>query len=63
MKASSAGFWGHYLNMDCFEYRIRENSMLRRHLANKAEHADTIQWLRAEHGEQVSELSGADLLS
>lgn len=62
MKASSAGFFGHYLNMDCFEYRFRENSMLRRHLADKAEHSDAIQWLRAKHGEQVSELSGADLL-
>ena len=62
MKASSAGFWGHYLNMDCFEYRIRENSMLRRHLADKTEHADIIQWLRAKHGDQVSELSGVDLL-
>jgi len=33
----------------CFEYRVRENSMLQSHLANKKEHYETIDYIKNKH--------------
>ncbi len=40
----------------CFEYRVRENSMLQCHLANENEHHKTIHYLRAKHGLPIEAL-------
>ncbi|NMP05915.1 MULTISPECIES: glycosyltransferase [Prochlorococcus] len=40
----------------CFEYRVRENSMLQCHLANENEHQKTINYLRAKHGLPIEAL-------
>lgn len=57
LMCSSAGFMASYLDMDCFEYRVRENSMLRRHLADEYEHHSVISYLRSKHGDQIMPLT------
>ncbi|WP_413314214.1 glycosyltransferase [Prochlorococcus sp. MIT 0703] len=40
----------------CFEYRVRENSMLQSHLANKKEHYQTIDYIKTKHGLPIEAL-------
>lgn len=39
-----------YLPEPCFEYRVREHSMLHRHLADAEEHSEIMSYLRRKHG-------------
>ena len=57
LNATSAGFLGRYLEIDCFEYRVRENSMLRNHLANEVEHQDAVDFLRAKYLAKIQDLN------
>lgn len=49
LSASRGGLTASYLSETCFEYRIREDSMLQKHLRNKQEHYETINYLRDKH--------------
>ena len=57
LTSSSFGFHAFYLDMACFEYRVRENSMLRRHLADECQHQSVISYLRSKHGNQIKPLN------
>jgi len=50
------GFY--YLRETCFEYRVREASMLQRHLSNHEEHSRVIHYLRDKHELPLGRLDG-----
>ena len=45
-----------YIQKPCFEYRVRENSMLRRHLSDYQEHADTIDYMSKKRNRPIRQL-------
>ena len=57
LNAGSHGWVGQYLPMPCFEYRVRENSLLRRHLADNDQHRDVIASLREKYGPEIMSLN------
>jgi len=48
----------HYLHDKCFEYRVREGSMLRNHLLDYDEHSIVIDYLRNKHNLPLGRLDG-----
>ena len=57
LKCSANEWSGQYLHMPCFEYRVRENSLLRRHLADEEQHRDVVQRLRDKYGGEMMYLN------
>ena len=56
LGAYECGAKSAYINEPCFEYRVRENSMLRKHLNNHQEHRQTIDYISSKHANRVSSL-------
>jgi glycosyltransferase involved in cell wall biosynthesis len=54
LSASRRGANAAYIRKPCFEYRVRENSMLRKLLANPADFSSTVEYMRQKHREQAS---------
>ena len=59
LSALTLGKRFYYLEKECFEYRIRENSMLQKHLSSTHEHTIVIQYLRSKHNLKIGRLDGA----
>lgn len=57
LTAGRLGIQSLYAAVPCFEYRVREGSMLRDHLQNKPEHQSTMDYLRSKHGLPLSNLT------
>jgi glycosyltransferase involved in cell wall biosynthesis len=57
LSAARIGANACYLPRASFEYRVREGSMLRRHLRDAHCHLDTIMYLRKKHGVNVEPLN------
>jgi glycosyltransferase involved in cell wall biosynthesis len=53
LSASRIGAHACYLPRPCFEYRVRENSMLRKHLRDATQHKSTIEYLARKHGVHI----------
>ena len=58
LSAVKHGVKAMYLRHPCFEYRVRENSMLQTHLAQTVQHHQTIDYLRRKHGLPIQSLIG-----
>ena len=56
LSALIGGLTASYLPETCFEYRIREDSMLQKHLRDREEHYETINYLRNKHNLPISYL-------
>ena len=56
LTGSRLGMETCYLTAPCFEYRVRENSLLRRHLTDVNAHHTTIDYLRTKHRLHVHSL-------
>ena len=56
LTGSRLGMETCYLTKPCFEYRVREDSRLRKHLNDRKEHHVTIDYLRKKHGLHVHSL-------
>jgi len=56
LTAGRLGIQSLYAAVPCFEYRVREGSMLRDHLQNKPEHVATMDYLRSKHSLPLSNL-------
>jgi len=52
---SSKGLSLGYLDLDCFEYRVRPNSMLRRLFSDQKQRLKIMTYLRQKHGERVGD--------
>jgi glycosyltransferase involved in cell wall biosynthesis len=56
LSAMSINSGAAYIQQPCFEYRVRENSMLHKHLNGAADHRRVIEYLRAKHHLEISSL-------
>ena len=57
LSAVSMSSQAAYIQQPCFEYRVRENSMLHRHLARHDQHLATVQYLSRKHSCSIGTLT------
>ena len=56
LGAARLGVGAAYIQEPCFEYRVREKSMIHSHLNNREEHIKLITYLSEKHGADISPL-------
>jgi hypothetical protein len=56
LSAAARGLSAGYIQKPCFEYRVRENSMLQKHLSSPQEHHSLVKRMQEKHGFAIQPL-------